>query len=65
MPSPHWAMSNMCAHRGAQIMPEGNGNTHRFTCPYHAWTFELDGGLKACAEMGAYEVIYATFQASE
>ena len=39
------AYLNMCAHRGAQIMPEGNGNTHRFTCPYHAWTFNFSGEL--------------------
>ncbi len=39
------AFVNMCAHRGAQIMPEGNGNTHRFTCPYHAWTFDHQGAL--------------------
>jgi phenylpropionate dioxygenase-like ring-hydroxylating dioxygenase large terminal subunit len=39
------AFLNMCAHRGAQIMPEGNGNTHRFTCPYHAWTYNPEGDL--------------------
>ncbi len=39
------AFLNMCAHRGAQIMPEGNGNTHRFTCPYHAWTYNHQGAL--------------------
>jgi phenylpropionate dioxygenase-like ring-hydroxylating dioxygenase large terminal subunit len=27
------------------------GRTRLFLCPYHAWTFELDGGLKACPEM--------------
>ena len=39
------AYLNMCSHRGAQIMEEGTGNTHRFTCPYHAWTFNFDGDL--------------------
>ncbi|HVU33678.1 MAG TPA: SRPBCC family protein [Opitutaceae bacterium] len=29
----------------------GCGHTRIFLCPYHAWTFELDGGLKACPEM--------------
>lgn len=27
------------------------GHTRLFLCPYHAWTFELDGKLKACPEM--------------
>jgi phenylpropionate dioxygenase-like ring-hydroxylating dioxygenase large terminal subunit len=27
------------------------GHTRLFLCPYHAWTFELDGQLKACPEM--------------
>ncbi len=39
------AYLNMCAHRGAQIMPHGTGNTHRFTCPYHAWTYNPQGEL--------------------
>ena len=29
----------------------GCGQTRLFLCPYHAWTFELDGQLKACPEM--------------
>jgi nitrite reductase/ring-hydroxylating ferredoxin subunit len=39
------AFFNMCSHRGAQIMPEGRGNTHRFTCPYHAWSYNSEGEL--------------------
>lgn len=37
---------NSCSHRGAQVMPEGKGNTHRFTCPYHAWSYSTEGELK-------------------
>ncbi len=40
------AMSNMCAHRGT-LLVEGHGNTKRFQCPYHAWTFADDGRLLA------------------
>ena len=39
------AFMNMCRHRGAEVMPKGCGNTHRFTCPYHAWTYNLEGEL--------------------
>ena len=41
------AFVNMCRHRGSVIMPEGRGNTHRFTCPYHAWTYNGEGELSA------------------
>ncbi len=41
------AFLNMCSHRGAVIMPESKGNAHRFTCPYHAWNYNLDGKLTA------------------
>ena len=35
---------NRCPHKGAQVVPEGCGNTGKFfRCPYHAWTFKLDG----------------------
>ncbi len=30
---------------------ESRGHTRLFLCPYHSWTFELDGQLKACPEM--------------
>ncbi|MDA0978561.1 MAG: aromatic ring-hydroxylating dioxygenase subunit alpha [Proteobacteria bacterium] len=39
------AFVNMCSHRGAQLMDEGCGNTTKFTCPYHAWTYSRSGQL--------------------
>ncbi len=39
------AFVNSCAHRGAQVMPEGCGNAKRFTCPYHAWSYNHAGEL--------------------
>lgn len=39
------AFLNMCSHRGSVIMAEGCGNTHRFTCPYHAWNYNTAGEL--------------------
>lgn len=41
------AFINMCTHRGARLVHEGCGNAHRFTCPYHAWTFSPAGDLVA------------------
>ncbi len=41
------AFVNMCTHRGARLVNEECGTAHRFTCPYHAWTFSPDGDLVA------------------
>ena len=39
------AFINMCRHRGSQIMAAGTGNAKRFTCPYHAWSYDQKGAL--------------------
>jgi carnitine monooxygenase subunit len=39
------AYVNSCSHRGAVIVTEGSGNRKRFTCPYHAWTYDRRGNL--------------------
>ena len=39
------AMVNACRHRGSELVPEGTGSTRRFTCPYHAWSYDLQGCL--------------------
>src|SRR6478609_462266 len=38
---------NRCAHRGAMVCAEGTGNTERFVCPYHGWSYDRAGELKA------------------
>jgi Rieske 2Fe-2S family protein len=39
---------NICRHRGAQLCTESSGEVKRaFQCPYHAWTYDLDGKLVA------------------
>ena len=39
------AFINACRHRGMQVA-EGNGCAKALTCPYHGWTYGLDGTLK-------------------
>ena len=38
------AFSNICLHRSTKLV-DGCGSSKRFVCPYHAWTYALDGGL--------------------
>ena len=38
------AFYNVCKHRGHELL-FGAGQTKRITCPYHAWTYDLDGAL--------------------
>jgi len=41
------AFHNICRHRGMQLVWGEKGKGTRFSCPYHAWTYDTDGGLKA------------------
>ena len=44
------ALSASCRHRGSELMT-GSGNCRRITCPYHAWSYALDGELIATPAM--------------
>jgi phenylpropionate dioxygenase-like ring-hydroxylating dioxygenase large terminal subunit len=39
------AIVNRCTHRGAVICSNFTGNASKLTCPYHGWTFTLEGKL--------------------
>jgi len=39
-------LSNVCRHRGMPVM-SGNGNAKRLRCPYHAWSYDLDGTFRS------------------
>jgi carnitine monooxygenase subunit len=42
------AFFNVCRHRAAKLLDEGAGRCPgRIVCPYHAWTYDLDGSLTA------------------
>ena len=43
-------MSNVCRHRG-MMLADGSGRARRFVCPYHAWCYDLSGGLQTAPYM--------------
>ncbi len=45
---------NVCQHR-AHEMVSGRGNTRVVVCPYHAWSYELTGGLRSGPNIKAVE----------
>ena len=45
---------NVCQHRAHQLV-SGEGRTRLIVCPYHSWTYELDGRLKAGPNLGVVE----------
>jgi salicylate 5-hydroxylase large subunit len=38
-------VENRCAHRGVRFCQQQQGNARSFVCPYHQWTYKLDGEL--------------------
>jgi len=44
------ALANTCSHRAAEIVT-GEGNVKRLRCPFHFWTYDLDGRLLAAPSM--------------
>jgi len=45
------AFANVCRHRGSLVCLENRGNKKKFECPYHGWTYDLDGKLIAARSM--------------
>ncbi len=41
------ALINVCRHRGSRVCTEAEGSTRSFVCPYHGWTYDLQGNLRA------------------
>lgn len=50
------AFLNMCAHRGAKLI-DAPCRRKLVTCPFHGWSFDLDGKLVALPEPEAFEAI--------
>lgn len=45
------AFANTCRHRGSTLLDEGSGNCGLIVCPYHSWSYALDGTLYGAPEM--------------
>jgi phenylpropionate dioxygenase-like ring-hydroxylating dioxygenase large terminal subunit len=45
---------NMCSHRGAVVVDDGSGSARRFSCPYHAWTYDSRGALVGILDRAAF-----------
>ncbi len=50
------ALINRCAHRGSLVCAEGRGNLERFVCPYHGWSYDRAGELKAVPFASGYAI---------
>jgi len=49
------AFHNVCRHHAARIC-EGTGTVSELVCPYHGWTYKLDGGLTKAPRLGRNEL---------
>lgn len=47
------AHHNVCRHRGCRLRPDGRESVRALVCPYHQWTYGLDGTLRGTPHMGA------------
>jgi glycine betaine catabolism A len=45
------AFHNSCRHRGSILCQPGSGSAPKLVCPYHRWTYDLDGSLFAANRM--------------
>jgi phenylpropionate dioxygenase-like ring-hydroxylating dioxygenase large terminal subunit len=48
------AMANVCRHRGVRVV-DGGGEARRFTCPFHAWVYDLEGKLVGVPVAAGFE----------
>src|SRR5271169_539322 len=44
------AFYNVCRHHAAAVVTESQGCAKQFRCPYHGWTYGIDGALKGMVE---------------
>jgi Rieske 2Fe-2S family protein len=49
------AFFNVCQHRGHPLCPAGRGEAKLLRCPYHGWTYALDGALHHVPERDTFD----------
>jgi phenylpropionate dioxygenase-like ring-hydroxylating dioxygenase large terminal subunit len=47
------ALYNTCRHRGSKVCVGEQGKAAKLVCPYHQWTYDLDGKLLFARDMGS------------
>ena len=53
------AFANVCRHRGARMLDGSSGCARKLTCPYHGWTYEMDGRLSGVPMKAGYGAGFA------
>ncbi|MDG2286440.1 MAG: aromatic ring-hydroxylating dioxygenase subunit alpha, partial [Alphaproteobacteria bacterium] len=51
------AFLNACRHRGVKLVTEERGDKTRFSCPFHAWTYDNSGALLAIPQAGHFGAV--------
>jgi carnitine monooxygenase subunit len=54
------AFTNVCRHRAMRLVEGPSGCARKIVCPYHAWTYELDGRLSGVPMKGDYPALDMT-----
>jgi phenylpropionate dioxygenase-like ring-hydroxylating dioxygenase large terminal subunit len=51
------AFTNVCRHRGSRLVDGASGCAKKLVCPYHAWTYDLDGKLTGVPDSASYPTL--------
>jgi phenylpropionate dioxygenase-like ring-hydroxylating dioxygenase large terminal subunit len=51
------AFANVCRHRGSRLVEGCGSGAVRFSCPYHAWSYDTDGKLRAIPEEAGFATL--------
>jgi phenylpropionate dioxygenase-like ring-hydroxylating dioxygenase large terminal subunit len=51
------AFTNVCRHRGARLLDGPSGCAKKLVCPYHAWTYDLEGTLTGVPMKASYPAL--------